>query len=101
MHTVASCCISISAIGLPTILLAPTTTTFLALERNILVLEEFQNAIGRARRKHRAADYKPTDIVEMESIDILVSRYGVQDARHVKRCRQRQLNQNAVHGRIL
>jgi hypothetical protein len=37
----------------------------------------------------------------MESIDILVSRYGVQDARHVERCRQRQLNQNAVHGRIL
>jgi hypothetical protein len=37
----------------------------------------------------------------VESIDVLVRRYGVQDARHVEGCRQRQLNQNAMHGRIV
>ena len=79
----------------------PDNDHVLALERNILVFEEFQNAVGRARREDRTADHKPADIVKVETIDVLVRRNGVQDARHVEGCRQRQLNQNAVHGRII
>ena len=85
---------------MPTIFAGADHDNVLTLKRNVLVLEELQNAIGRARWKYRAADYEATDIVEVEAIDVLVRRYGVQDARHVEGCRQRQLNQNAVHGRI-
>jgi hypothetical protein len=56
----------------------------LAFERNILVLKQFQHAIRRARRKHRAADHEAADIVEVKPVDILVRRNGAQNASHVE-----------------
>ncbi len=65
------------------------------------MLQEFQDAIGRAWRENRAADDKPADIVKVKAVDIFIRRYGAQDAGHVERSRQRQLDQNAVHRRVL
>ena len=72
-----------------------------ALERNILVFKQLQHPIGRTGRKYRASRHESADIVEMEAVNILVDRNGVQDARHIERWRQRQLNQDAVNGRII
>jgi hypothetical protein len=60
------------------------------------MLKEFEHAIGCAGREHRAADHKATDVVKVEAVDVLVRRYGMQDARQVEGRRQRQLNQNAM-----
>jgi len=48
----------------------------LAFQRDVFVLEKFEHTVGRAGRENRAADNKPTDIVEVEAVDILVGRYG-------------------------
>src|SRR5215469_5746819 len=65
------------------------------------MLEQFEHAIGCAGREHSAADYKATDIVKVEAVDVLVRRYGMQDTGHVEGRRQRQLNKYAVDGRIV
>src|SRR5499427_5508957 len=72
----------------------------LAFERDIFVFKELEHAVGCARWEDRAADHKSADVVEMESIDVLVRGNGVQDTRHVEGARQRQLNQ-AMDGEIV
>jgi hypothetical protein len=56
----------------------------LVFERDLLVFEQFQHAVGRARRKNRAADHQPADVVEMEAVDILVDGDGVWDTRNIE-----------------
>jgi len=65
-------------------------------KHNVFMLKEFEHAMGCAGREHRAADHKATDVVKVEAVDVLVRRYGMQDARQVEGRRQRQLNQNAM-----
>ena len=100
MQTVASCCISISAIGLPTMLLAPTTTTLRPCDRDLLVLEQLLHAERRAGREHGVAGDQAADVVEVEAVDVLLHRDALEHMRHVDMRRQRQLHQDAVHRRI-
>ena len=97
METVASCCMSIMAVGLPTMLLAPTTTTLRPSSSMLLVLEQLLHAVGRAGREHLVTGDQSADVVEMESVDVLVHRDALEHLADLDVLRQRQLDQDAVH----
>ena len=50
----------------------------LAFDLDAFVLQQLDDAIRRARRKHGVADDEAADIVEMEAIHILVGGNGLQ-----------------------
>ncbi len=71
-----------------------------AFDLNVLLLQKAHHSVGSARRKHRVADYQAADVVEMETIDVLVRGDGTQHAPHVDLWRQRQLHQDSMDVRI-
>ena len=72
MLTVASCCISISAIGFPTMLLAPTTTTFLPSIGIRACSSSFTTPNGVQGGNTVPPATSPPDIVKVKAIDILL-----------------------------
>ena len=79
-------CSSISAIGLPTMLVAPTITTFLPATFDAGRLQQ-QLARRRACRAGRCCCRRTrrADVVEVEAVDVLVDRDGLDDTR-ARRC---------------
>ncbi len=71
-----------------------------ALERGMHAPGQDDAAERRARRQRRKSAGKPAGIVRMQPVDILGGIDGVDDGFGMKRFRQRQLHQNAVHQRI-
>ena len=70
-----------------------------AFDRNLFVLEQPDDAIGRARREHGVADDEPAHVVEMEPVDVFLGGNGAQHAPHVDVRRQGKLHENAVDRR--
>ena len=67
---------------------------------NVFGLEQLLHTIGRARREHRAAGDEATDVVEMETVHVLVHGDAFQHRRNTDMRRQRQLDEDAVDGRV-
>src|SRR5476651_2406720 len=62
----------------------PNYDDICSLERNLLMFEQFQHAIGCARRENGPARHQCTNVIEMESIDILVDGDRMKDTRNIK-----------------
>src|SRR5882724_5887238 len=71
-----------------------------ALQRGMHALGQDDAAERRAWRQRGKAAGEPAGIVRVQPVDILGRIDGVDDGFGVKRFRQRQLDENAVHGRI-
>ena len=98
--TVASRCSSISAMGLPTMLLAPTTTTFLPVTSVPRRIEQQLNAIRRAGREDGVAHHQPAHVVEVEAVYVFIDRDRLQHPARVDVSQERQLDEDAMHGRV-
>ena len=71
-----------------------------AFERYSLMLEQFEDAIRRARRKDGVAQHQAADVVQMKSVDVFLRRNGAQHFCDRELGRQRQLHQNSVDRRV-
>src|ERR1700730_3096269 len=79
----------------------PNYDDICSLKRNFLMFEQFQYAIWCARWENSPARHQCTNIIKMESIDILVDGDRVKDARNIKGPRQWQLHEDAMNEWIL
>ena len=81
MVTVALRCSSIIAIGLPTMLLRPTTTASSAFQRRLMLIQHRHAPGRRARREARLADHQAADILDVKAVDVLLHGDGLQHLR--------------------
>ena len=71
-----------------------------AFERGVHAFGQDDAAERRAGRQRGKAAGEASGIVRMQPVDVLGGIDGIDDGFGIKRFRQRQLHQNAVHGRI-
>ena len=79
MVTVAFACSSISAIGLPTMLLRPMTTACLPRRSMPVRLDQLHAAVGRAGPEAGQADHQRAGAGDVEAVDVLGRRDRLDD----------------------
>src|SRR5690606_31147960 len=67
---------------------------------HVLGFQHAHDAIRRARAEQRLAGHEKARIADMEAVDVFFSRDGFDDLGRVHVARQRQLDKNAVNGRV-
>jgi hypothetical protein len=70
-------------------------------QRHTGVFEQLHHAIGGARHEARLAGHQRTDVADMKAVDILQRRNGLDHPLRVQVGRQRHLDQDAVHRRVV
>ena len=98
--TVPSCWSSSMAMGLPTMLLRPSTHTPLSADGDAVLPQHLHDARRGAGQEHRVADHQPPHIVGVEAVHILIRCNGIQHGILVQMGRQGQLAQNTVYLRV-
>src|SRR5207302_1319003 len=69
-------------------------------ERHAGVLDEPHHAGGRARRELRLPGEQSAEVLEAETVDVFCRRDRLEHAPRIDPARQRQLHEDAVHGRV-
>ena len=88
-----------AAIGLPTMVLRPTTTACRPRERDAVAPERLDDPGGRAGDEARLVEPEPADVDRMEAVDVLLRVDPVEDVgASAGLAGQRQLHEDAVDG---
>ena len=93
-------CMSMIAIGLPTMSLRPTHHHVGPGDRDVVAQQQLLDAVRRAGQEPRPALHDPAHVLGMEGVDVLQRIDGLEHPRLVDLLRQRQLHQDAVDRRV-